>query len=312
MPLFQLLIQLGPLVLLLWASPAASVLIDSGNGSGNTSAPASDPGWSHVGVRGGSTAVYLESGWLLTASHVGAGGVWLGGTYYPAVPGSAVQLSNPDQSPADLLLFAISPYPALAPLAVAASPPEMGDPLIFVGNGHDRGPSVSWGGYGGYQWASPRTLRWGTNEVEVFPPTKILGNWAFGSRFESGASAHEAQAANGDSGGAAFAWTGSAWELAGLIYAVSQHGGQPGDVSLYQQITYAADLSVYRSQIDDVVGLPEPAGALPAGWVLLAVLRARARRRQPFHQLRLRRRSTPWRSVPCAPSGYDTSMSSRP
>jgi hypothetical protein len=266
----------------------------------NVGAPSPDPGWSHVGIRGGATAVHLEGGWVLTANHIGPGNVWLGGVSYSWVPGSEVQLGHGDGSYADLVLFAVEPAPPLPPLEIAASTPAPGASLILIGHGHDRGAPISWGGYDGYDWAAAKTLRWGTNAVEFIAPTKVLGTWAFGSYFDEGGSAHEGQGANGDSGGAAFAWDGAAWRLAGLMYAVSPHAGQPSNVSLYGQLTYSADLSVYRDEILDVIALPEPRGAPWAGVALLAWL---ARRRQPFHQPRSRRRATPSCSVPWLPKG---------
>ena len=58
----RLLIALQPLGVLAlgfcltW--PAHGVIIDSDDGTGNASAPADDPGWAHLGIRGGTTAVY--------------------------------------------------------------------------------------------------------------------------------------------------------------------------------------------------------------------------------------------------------------
>ena len=107
------------------AAPAASVIIDAADGSGNTSAPSPDPGWDYVGVRGGLTAIYLGDGWVLTANHVGAGDLDLGGTLYPALPGTEVRLTNGDGSFADLLVFAIQPYPVMPLLPLAATAPTL-------------------------------------------------------------------------------------------------------------------------------------------------------------------------------------------
>ena len=59
-------------ILLLLAAatlPAQAVIIDSGDGTGNTSAPADDPGWANVGQNAGFSGVYLGDGWILTAQH---------------------------------------------------------------------------------------------------------------------------------------------------------------------------------------------------------------------------------------------------
>jgi hypothetical protein len=83
------------LVLFLAGSSAArAVVINSATGTGNTNAPADEPGWANVGFLGGGTGLYLGSSWVLTASHVGAGSITLGGIPYAALPGSTVQLTN--------------------------------------------------------------------------------------------------------------------------------------------------------------------------------------------------------------------------
>lgn len=279
---------LAAILTLLLAAAAPAVIIDSSDGTGNTTAPAPDPGWDHVGLRGGLTAVYLEDGWVITANHVSAGDVVLGGVTYSLVPGSSVRLQNADSTNADLQMFAISPEPPLAPLVIPSSVPSNGAALILIGNGRNRGATTSWDSNGppppgpiqGYLWDAGKTLRWGTNFVEDFPPTRVFNTEVFGSVFDAGDSAHEAQAATGDSGGAAFAWNGSQWELAGVMIAVGVYDGQPADTSLYGQLTYAADLSVYRDQILDVIAMPEPSGGFFAGGALLSAL-SRRRRRPP-------------------------------
>ncbi|MCZ6463130.1 MAG: hypothetical protein O7A09_02245, partial [Proteobacteria bacterium] len=66
------------------APPASAVLIDSGDGTGNTSAPPDDPGWDHVGRTDTNlTAVYAGNGWVITAAHVGNRPVELLGIVYP-------------------------------------------------------------------------------------------------------------------------------------------------------------------------------------------------------------------------------------
>lgn len=278
------------LSLLLWilAAPASGVLIDSPDGSANTEAPPADPGWDHVGTRGSLTAVYLGDGVVITANHVGAGDLLLGGQSYPAVPGSDVRISNGDATLADLIVYAVHPEPALPPLAIAASPPPVGGALVLIGFGRNRGSVTSWDSNGppppgpilGYEWGVGRSVRWGTNQVEFYPPDKVIGTYAFTTSFDGGATAHESQGVNGDSGGGVFAYSGTQWELAGLIYAIGEYGGQPVDISLYGQLTYVIDLSTYRDEIQNVIALPEPAAGLWPGALLVCLLaRRRARSR---------------------------------
>jgi hypothetical protein len=265
------------------AGAAAGVIIDSGNGAGNTSAPSPDPGWSYVGIQAGLSVVYLGDGWILTANHVGAGDVTLGGVVYPYLPGSAVRLRNTNGSYADLLVFAISPYPVMPLLPIVTTAPALTADLILIGNGRNRGAATAWDENGapppgpiyGYEWAGGRTLRWGTNHVEAYSPTAVLGTWSFTSYFDEDGSADEGQASSGDSGGAAFAFDGASWELAGVMFAISENVNQPPETSLYGQPTYSADLAYYRDAIMDVVYLPEPVGGLPAGLLLLLALRPR-------------------------------------
>jgi len=266
------------------AASAAAVIIDSGDGTGNVTAPPSDPGWGNVGITNanGLSAVYLGDGWVLTANHVNPGDVWFGGVLYPWVPGASVRLSNPDDSLADLLLFKIAdPFPPLSALSIRTTSPPLGTSLVLIGDGRNRGAATTWNGIGGYDWGSGLTKRWGTNTVQIAssfspPPPNGFGTPIFGSTFDDngpGHTTHEAQAASGDSGGAAFAGS----QLAGIMIGILTYPGQPPETALYGNETAAADLSVYRDEIN--YWMPEPAGGLWAGAALVAVL-ARSRRRR--------------------------------
>jgi hypothetical protein len=230
------------------AWPSHAVIIDSGDGTENTSAPDDDPGWAHVGRKGGSTVIYLGNGWVLTANHVGIGDVVFQGVPYPAVEGSSIRLQNETGPPADLCVFRIDPRPVLPILPIRDSTPTVGTAVTMIGNGRNRGPETSWRGYEGYEWLSSRTMRWGTNLVDGFDTQ--FDTKAFSTDFtQTGGTAHEAQAANGDSGGAVFIKDGGVWELAGVLFAIGTHMGQPYETALYENLSYAADLAVYRDQI---------------------------------------------------------------
>jgi len=271
------------------ASAASGVLIDSGDGTGNTTAPVPDPGWTRVGTHGAMTAIYLGGRFVLTAHHVGPGSVVLGGVTYAYVPGTAVQLNNGDGHDADLVIFQIYPEPPLAALPIATSAPSDGASLILVGNGRNRGPATSFDPNGpappdpvyGYEWGAGQTMRWGTNAVvdtilaDLIDGTQTM---AIETEFNQAGSAHEAQATTGDSGGAAFAWNGSEWQLAGCLFAIgAPYTGQPDETSLYGNLTFSADLSFYRSQILAVMALPEPAAGLLPGAAAVALLARRRR-----------------------------------
>ena len=101
---------------LVLATASVAVTIDSGNGSGNTSAPADDPGWANVGFRSDqyTSRVYLGDRWVLTASHVGAHPITLSGVEYArAEPLESYLVGNGDGTYADLLLYRLRDLPPL-------------------------------------------------------------------------------------------------------------------------------------------------------------------------------------------------------
>ncbi|HKA13402.1 MAG TPA: hypothetical protein VKH41_00165 [Myxococcota bacterium] len=269
-----------PLVL---STAAPAVIIDSGDGTGNTSAPSPDPGFDNVGVCNGLTCVYVGGGWILTANHVGGGDATFGGVVYPWKPGSAVRLHNPDNSDADLLLFEVNPpFPLLIQLTIASVPASSNSahPLYLIGNGRNRGAATSWNGFGGYFWGPGTAMRWGTNFVEAASHLESFFNtYVFETQFDHtgpGHSTSEAQGASGDSGGAVYAWNGSSYELAGTMIGIGTYVDQPPETALYTNVTFAADLSVYHDEI--AATMPEPRGGLLAGAALLAWLSAGTRR----------------------------------
>ena len=271
-------------IFLLGFAPAAnSVIIDSGEGSGNTTAPTPDPGWSNVGLRGSWGAVYLGDGWVLTANHVPAGSVELDGVVYPNLPSLTTQIENPDSSGADLIVFGLAPpHPLLPDLPLASASPAVGEPAILIGPGRNRGAATAWQPdpplpqtIGGYEWGTGHSMRWGTNVIVTRPATPVLGTTAISTEFDEAATPHECQAADGDSGGALFVENAGSWELAGVLFAIGQFGEQPPDSALYGNPTYAVDISFYRDSILDITSVPEPEEGLLAGLILLRVLASR-------------------------------------
>lgn len=268
---------------------ASAVLIDGPDGSLDIAPfPDTQAVLDNVGVRGGLSAIYLGSGVVLTANHVGASAVSFAGTIHPCVPGSAVRLTNGDGTYAELLMFEIYPWPDLPELEIPALSPVYGSVLLVAGNGRDRGAPLVWdpnGSYspgptGGYAWGSSSHVRWGTNNLEVYPAGgKVFNTRAFGSFFDAGRPFQESQAVTGDSGGAVFALSLlGKWQLAGVILGISQYSGQPGSTSFYGQRSYYADLAYYRPQLEDAVALPEADRMLAPGAGLVVWLAVRRRR----------------------------------
>ena len=292
-------------VFALTAQPARAVIIQTLSGTGNTSAPADDPGWNNVSFRGNGTAVYLGNGWVLTANHTTGGSMTFNGQTYNEVPGTAFSLTNNGAAGktanTDLKMFQIDGIPAGLPtLPIAATTPTVGSAVTMIGAGRDRGAFTQWsvntstspwtwtevssgGNAAGYKTLSTRALRWGTNNVSG------TGSWIFfdnrdvltmQTTFNYANGTSEAQAVVGDSGGPVFVKNGGQWQLAGIMVTVDAYSGQPspGLTAVFDNNTYMADLSFYRNQIVTVV--PEPSAATLAGVALAAVAAWGAARRR--------------------------------
>ena len=234
---------------LLLAAPAGALILDSGDGQGNTTPPSDDPGWAHVGKVTYPSGIYLGNGWMLTASHVTVSNPVIDGVTYPVVPGTVVQLHNPDTSLADLQVFRIDPHPNLPLLRIRSQTPALDTDVTFIAVGLSRGAATTWGA-DGYLWGSQSAKRWGTNKTAG---SVNIGTLTFTTIFtkigSQGFTDQEAQGADGDSGGAAFIKNGANWELAGVLLAVSTFVNQPEASSIYGNFTYVADLSQYRAQL---------------------------------------------------------------
>jgi hypothetical protein len=250
------LLALATLVGATVAAPACALVVVSDRGSENVTAPSDDPGWANVGTVWSLTGIYLGNGWMLTASHVGAGPVVLGGRTFAPVPDSTVQLRNEDGSLADVILFRIQGSPHLPKLQIVTASPQVGTPLLLIGHGRNRGASTSWSGHDGFAWGTASALRWGTNTV-FKNAVRANSTEAFVTEFrKDGATPHEAQAALGDSGGAVFVKVRGKWRLVGVLYAVRAFEKQPPETALYGNFTLIADLSRYRPQIEKLTAKP--------------------------------------------------------
>jgi hypothetical protein len=117
------------------APSARALVIESGNGLGNTSAPVDDPGFDHIGTRGVLGVTYLGNRWVLTANHVGAGDVVIGGVTYSLVPGSAVRITDATHPDTDLVVFRIFGDPGLPDLPIVTSTPALNQPVTLISPG---------------------------------------------------------------------------------------------------------------------------------------------------------------------------------
>ncbi|MFV2067369.1 MAG: hypothetical protein ACC645_10345, partial [Pirellulales bacterium] len=148
--------------------------------------PPDDPGWDYVGRRANASAVYLGNRWVLTAFHVGAGTVNLGGTDYRKESGNGIQLQNPTGRGltdfTDLRMFRLEVEPPLRPLPISRVPPPNSAEVVLIGYGRTRsGPlnlysvddtgewietsDVTADDFAGFEIGGSGK-RWGTNRVE--------------------------------------------------------------------------------------------------------------------------------------------------
>lgn len=260
-----LLLALSSLLILVSAT-AEAVIIASGDGTGNTTAPSPDPGWSSLGASSGFlTVVYMGSGWVLTAAHVGTGSPTFGGTTYTTIPGSMVQFTT-GASPADLMVFKVYGDPGVPAADIVATTPSVGTDVIMAGRGRNRGAVTTWLGRDGWLWDVDSNLRWGTNAIsddDVLIVDAGTATQSLATEFDYSTpppvlgSTHEAQAAIGDSGGPLWVDDGGTWKLAGVIFTVGHFTTQPFDRSVGENLTYAVDLATYRDAILAVVQQPD-------------------------------------------------------
>jgi len=240
---------------------AEGVIIKSGNGSGNDSAPEDDPGFANAGLVGVGTGIYLGNRWVLTANHVGARSITFGGEAFEPVPGEATRIGNPlgrGLSPeTDMLLFRISEEPDLPALRIGCRAPTIGDQLVLIGHGRDRAAELSaWDvqtrlGFNndvwtpttnvasadevGFRTQSNRTLRWGVAPVtrvnaavktarngQVISTETTFDEFNDTAVFPGLSNIDDlSRAVTGDSGGPVFRKNGDFWELVGMIHGVT-------------------------------------------------------------------------------------------
>ena len=248
------------------------------------------------------------------------GGVEIGGVTFARDVGTpTVQLMNPsDNSLTDLRMFrTTNAPPGLPAVTIGTSTPAVGDDVVMVGYGADREPGLTtwsvdtdvdpnvWSesdfsgsdttasGYKQEAFASnaeSRDLRWGTNTVtrnHVTDPDNLIYEnsgsgtvLGFATEFNSGVSGNEAQATDGDSGGAVF-WKNTVtdeWELVGILNAVTEFSGQPSLANVFGTDTFSVDLTLLHDQIESIRSVPEPGSAMILGGLAAAWLGRRPRR----------------------------------
>ena len=247
--------------LLSWAGGAGAVLIATGDGTGNTTPPSSDPGFANVGATSnGLSAVYARNGWVLTANHVGEQPVTFGGVTHEPIAGSRIRFQNADATLADLIAFKLQTRPTLPDLAIADQAPGVNDLITVIGNGRNRGAETSFQAIDGWAWGAGRSIRWGTNRISDVDRVELnTRSFRIGFDFVSQPppGQHEADIVNGDSGGGAFVGSGPSAELIGILFARASFVDQPPGTSIYGNLGLIADLFAYRDDLLAVIDQPD-------------------------------------------------------
>ncbi len=225
----------------------------------------------HVGMVGMGSGIYLGDGYVLTSAHVGCFPFRMGdGSRYEPRYHTWRVLRNPDGGKSDLAIFQVDVGASSSSLAKLASLPigdvkkdlqlesEESTPMIMVGTGFTQKdvPTTVLGSdvVLGYSLQPKRGKQWGINTLAqvLDQPVSTSGGYrtsCFITKFD--ASEGEAQAADGDSGGAMFAYNAQSeqWELVGCIIAVSQKG-----IAIpFGCKTYLGNLASYRSQLSETL-----------------------------------------------------------
>jgi hypothetical protein len=252
---------------LLFASflPFQAAAIVDANSASNTNAPPDGSPWANVGlIASGASGTYIGGGWVLTASHVGAGSIALAGSAFTP-DGTSLRLTNSDGSATDLILFHLTKNPPLPSVPLVSSTPAALSQIDLIGFGHIAGSvQTNIGSYTGFYWSDSGFKSWGNNKVNV-GGTQII-NIGFGNLTAflmdfttpgvlglAGQTSDEAEVSAGDSGGAAFVKNGATWQLAGILDAEGVQNNQPAATAVYNDGTYAADIATYRGQIMSVL-----------------------------------------------------------
>jgi hypothetical protein len=254
---------------LLWAvgfpvSVFNALAIVDANSSSNTSPPSDGAPWGNVGTINGASGVYIGAGWVLTAAHVGAGTINLGGTMY-APNGASVRLTNTDGTVTDLVLFHLSTLPPLPSIPLVSSTPAALSQIDVIGFGHLAGSAqTNFGLYSGFYLSAGTAKSWGNNKVNIGGTTTIDIGYGTVTAFISDFTApgtlgptsptsDEAQVSAGDSGGGVFQKNGSTWLLAGILDAEQNQVNQPDSTAVYGDKSYFVDIATYRSEILSVL-----------------------------------------------------------
>lgn len=225
------------------------------------------PYWEHVGMVGKGSGVYLGDGWVITSAHVGCYPFLMSdGSHYKPDYSTWKVLAGAEGAKSDLAVFQVaipdksSHLASLGNIPVGVFGETHAKGVVMIGSGYTQAEQpLTFNSNGkalallGYRVQPLRRISWG-----VTPLTLILDQAVktgqdhltecFASTFDT--SAYAAQAADGDSGGASFAYNTEQqrWELVGCIIAVSQQRNQV----TFGNRTFMGNLGRYVEQIPGV------------------------------------------------------------
>lgn len=226
--------------------------------------------WKHIGRVGMGSGIYLGNGYVLTSAHVGCYPFQMfDGSFYRPDHQSWEILKQENGTESDLAIFRVtisgesSELGRLGAIPIANQSPRLEDAVLMMGTGLQQNSTpAAMSSNGrvlavlGYHIERNRSTRGGLNHVEAILETPVKTGpretHCFTTKFDH--RLFEAQASDGDSGGATFVYNRDLgqWELAGCIIAVSQKSG----FVPFGSLTFLADLSRYQSQIAKI--LPGP------------------------------------------------------
>ncbi len=297
-----------------------AVVPAGGDGTGNTTAPADDPGFSRIGrlSNRASSVTYLSNGWFMTAYHVqqldkisghpGPTGVVLGGVTYSVDDTSWTRLTN-IYGTADATLFRVKEAVSYSGPALSVRSASASGSVTMIGDGLTRYNTLTyWATNTAGTWMETNSasamatgyklntgsgspaIRWGTNAVSntafLNPDATYGTSVVFRTQFDD-RGGDEAQGVLFDSGGAVFIKNGGTWQLAGMMVTVDAQAsfatlpGLGSNKVVYDMGTRSLDLAYYRPQILTTIAIPEP-GAIAGlvGGLIGGGLVRRLRRRQ--------------------------------